>query len=351
MTASIRIGQAAPVKVPAITLAPPAAARPSATSLPSLPQPTVDAPTEHLIQGALRFLASKQTPSGAWMGPGDNHQAAITAYVLHAFLATGNLPGEGEHGKVVSRGVDFLLDCVRPDGYIAAPSGENNMYGHGISTVILGEVYGSSRDPRVKVALERAVRLIVTGQNPQGGWRYQPRSTDADISVTVLQVAALRVAQNSGIAVPQATIDRATAYVRQCYDEPTGGFHYQSVGGTPGFARTCAAIYTLQLLGHYNDPMVLRGAAYAWKSMDEQQEWFTYGNFYAAPAMYMIGGDTWIRWYTRLQTKLVPLAQSKGDQVWWRPIDGGNGQNDVYATAVYTAVLAMPYQYLPIYQR
>lgn len=318
---------------------------------PAVAGPTVDVATERAIQGALRFLATKQTPGGAWTAPSDNHQAAITAYVLHAYLASGNLPDEGPYGKVVSRGVEFLLDCVRPDGYIAAPVGENNMYGHGIATVILGEVYGASHNPRLKPALEKAVKLIVTAQNPQGGWRYQPRSSDADISVTVLQAAALRVAQNSGIAVPQATIDRATLYVRQCYDQPTGGFHYQSTGGSPGFARTCAAIYTLQLLGHYNDPMVARGAAYAFANVDEQQEWFTYGNFYAGPAMYMIGGDTWNTWYAKVKGKVLPRVQAKDDLCWWRPIDGGNGVNDVYATAVYAGFLSLPYQYLPIYQR
>ena len=29
----------------------------------------------------------------------------------------------------------------------------------------------------------------------------------------------------------------------------------------------------------------------------------------------------------------------------------GKGINDVYATAVYTTILAMPYHYLPLYQR
>lgn len=336
--------------------------RPASESPPSdTPRVVVDERTAEILDGALRFLASKQTPGGAWSAGGNNHQAAITAYVLNAFLANGHLPSEGPHGAVVQRGVDFLLDCVRPDGYIAAPTGEHNMYGHGIACIVLGEVYGttaasSATHARLRPALERAIRLIVQTQNPQGGWRYQPRVADADISVTVLQVAALRIAKNNGFDVPQRTLDRAVSYVRACFDNRSGGFTYQANGGSPGFARTCAAIYSLQLLGFYDDPMVRRGSEYANAQFENPQlgdlpEWFTYGNFYGAPAHYMIGGDAWDTWYRRIKGRLLPAVVSAGDTFFWRPLDGGNGVNDVFATAVYTTILAMPYQLLPIYQR
>ena len=43
--------------------------------------------------------------------------------------------------------------------------------------------------------LAKAVKLIRNTQNAQGGWRYQPRRTEADISVTICQVMALRAAR------------------------------------------------------------------------------------------------------------------------------------------------------------
>lgn len=311
----------------------------------------VDEKTEAVLHGSLKWLSSKQQPSGAWSETGHAHQAAFTAYVLMGYMACGNLPNEGEFGGNVARGAQFLLECVRPDGYISAPTGEANMYGHGIASIALGELYGQTRDPMMRPKLERAIKLIVSAQNSQGGWRYAPRPSDADISVTVLQVVALRAAKNAGIDVPQRTIDSAVAYVKSCYDPPTGGFTYQPHNRQPGFARTAAAIYSLQVCGLYDDRTVLSGSKFLFdRSAD--REWFTYGNFYAAPAQYMIGGDTWKRWYALMKGILLPRVRQAGEMAYWDPVDGGRGgTGTVYATAVYTLILAMPYHYIPLYQR
>jgi uncharacterized protein YfaS (alpha-2-macroglobulin family) len=87
------------------------------------------------------------------------------------------------------------------------------MYGHGVASIALAEVYGQTKDPRVRPKLEQVIRTIIESQNAEGGWRYNPRPNDADISVTVLQVVALRAAKNAGLDIPQVTIDRAVKYV------------------------------------------------------------------------------------------------------------------------------------------
>jgi hypothetical protein len=311
----------------------------------------IDAATDQVIQGALKYLASKQSPSGAWSE--NEHPVAFTGYVLMAYLATGNLPGEGEYGKAVARGVQYLLDCEGPNGYIssagaAAGKKESNMYDHGIASIALGEVYGQTKDPNVHAKLKLAVKLILSAQSPLGGWRYQPRPSDADISVTVLQLVALRCAKNAGLDVPQEVIDKAVNYVKSCNDPASGGFTYQPHNKKPGFARTCAAIYSLQVCGRYDDPMIGPASKYMDAKRDDR-EWYTYGHFYAAPAKYMIGGQTWKDWYTHMNQKLMSVVIRNGDQCSWKPIDNKNG--DIYATAVYTMILAMPYHYIPLYQR
>ncbi|HLL87705.1 MAG TPA: prenyltransferase/squalene oxidase repeat-containing protein [Tepidisphaeraceae bacterium] len=312
--------------------------------------PVVDAQTESVIKGALKWLATRQQPSGAWVER--QYQAAFTSYALLAFLTAGHVPNEGEHGKTVARGTKFLLDCVRPDGFIAAPTDElsHGMYGHGIGAIALGELYGQTKDATVRPKLQKAIQLIVASQNNEGGWRYRPVKSDADVSVTVLQVVALRVAKNSGLDVPQATIDKAVQYVRSCSHKESGGFTYQAGRGNPGFARTAAAIYSLQVCGQYDDPLVKSGSKYLFDKYASDREWYTYGAFYAAPAQYMIGGDTWAKWYALTKADLLKSVRRQGATAYWEPI-GSNGQNSVYATSVYAMMLAMPYQYVPLYQR
>jgi hypothetical protein len=321
------------------------------------PDVIVDPQTEQVIKGALRYLAAKQSSGGYWTSATGNHHAAITAYVLICYMSCGNLPNEGEFGRTVARGTEFLLSCCRPDGYIAAGQGESNMYGHGIATIALAELYGQTRDPNIRPKLQAAVNLIIGCQNAEGGWRYQPRIADADLSVTVLQVVALRAAKNCGMDVPQITIDRAVGYVKSCRDRRSGGFNYTPHEMRPGFARTAAAIYSLQVCGLYDDPMVKAGSDFLFERFGRNnddpfsREWFTYGNFYAAPAQYMIGGDTWRKWYRRVKPTLLANARRQGDNYFWQPLDRDRGVNDIFATAVYTTVLAIPYGYLPLYQR
>jgi hypothetical protein len=80
--------------------------------------------------------------------------------------------------------------------------------------------------------------------------------------------------------------------------------------------------------------------------VNEGGQWWTYGSNYAAPAQYMIGGDTWKRWYAAMREKLLKTVKKNGDQSYW---EGEVGP--VYCTAAHATILAMPYHYIPLYQR
>ena len=80
----------------------------------------------------------------------------------------------------------------------------------------------------------KTVNLIVGCQNYDGGWRYEPRPTGADISVTIMQVMALRAAKNAGLHVKDEVLNKAIGYIKSCYNEYTGGFTYMPGSGSPG---------------------------------------------------------------------------------------------------------------------
>jgi hypothetical protein len=312
----------------------------------------VDPPTEAVINGALHYLAAQQQTNGSWTAVGrrGDHPVAITGYVLLAFMAAGNLPEEGDYARQVNAGMQFLLDSLQPDGTYRGVNAGQYMYNHGIATIALAELYGQTRSPAIRTKLGRAVKLIIDTQTDKGenkgGWRYRPYPGDADISVTVMQVVALRAAKNGGLDVPQQTIDDAIGYVRRCKTSAAGGFSYQAGRGGPGFARTAAAIYSLQVCGQYNDPLVQQGSDYLFEQNRTGNQWWTYGCNYATPAQYMIGGATWKRWYTLMKDTLLGSVKREGDQCHW---EGDVGP--VYCTAAHATILAMPWHYIPLYQR
>src|SRR6516164_2290076 len=217
------------------------------TPIPAVADVKIDEPTKKAIDRGLQWLAGRQNPDGSWSDGRYAHNTAITSFALLAFLSQGHLPNQGLYGPEGAKGCRFLLSSAREDGYLVGSRG-GNMYSHAMATLALAELWGMTGDKEIKPVLTKAVDLIVGCQNREGGWRYEPRPTGADISVTIMQVMALRAAKNSGLHVRDETMRRAIGYIKRCYSPHTGGFSYQP-GSPPGFARTAAGVCVLQLTG------------------------------------------------------------------------------------------------------
>ncbi len=333
---------------------------PAQEKLPSPGQPGIEASgqklitagTQRSIDNGLAFLAARQHPDGSF-GSGSVYRrnVAVTALGGMAFLSAGHTPGRGKYGEHVQRAVDFLLSSAEPSGYIIRPdsAAHGPMYGHGFATLFLAEVYGMTADDKVRVALKSAVQLIVNSQNKDGGWRYEPDGKDADISVTVCQIMALRAARNSGIAVPKGTIDLCVEYVRKAQNVD-GGYRYQS-GQAPlsAFPRSAAAIVALYSAGIYEGRELERGLQYIQRSTPEgdlrqYEPHYYYGHYYAVQAMWHAGGQYWNNWYPAIRDELI--ARQLPDGSWPDSL-----VNNEYGTAMGCLILQMPNNYLPIFQR
>ena len=221
------------------------------------------------------------------------------------------------------------------------------MYGHGFATLYLAEVYGMSPRDELRDKLSRAVELIVRTQNDEGGWRYQPRPEDADLSVTICQVMALRAARNAGIFVPRETIDRCVDYVNRSQN-PDGGFRYMLSPGPSAFPRSAAGVVALYSAGIYEGREVERGLEYLGQFVPNRNvlatdAHFFYGHYYAAQAMWQAGGPRWQRWYPAVRDVLVERQQPDGS--WPDTICRE------YGTAMACIILQMPNNSVPIFQR
>ncbi|MEQ8911800.1 MAG: terpene cyclase/mutase family protein, partial [Pseudomonadales bacterium] len=207
---------------------------------------------ESIAEG-LAFLASQQNADGSFGDGAWGRGVAVTSLAGLAFMADGQMPGRGQYGEVVRRALDYVLERSGESGLLADDQAPSPMYGHGFAALFLGEVYGMSQgsealQERLHEALVKAVRLIERSQNDEGGWRYNPVPNDADVSVTICQVMALRSARNAGIEVSSEVIDKAVEYVKRCQN-PDGGFRYQARNGTSAWPRSAAGVATLYYAG------------------------------------------------------------------------------------------------------
>ena len=302
----------------------------------------MDAETKKAVDQALVYLAKQQDDKGAW------GNTAITGFVLLAFMSNGHLPNQGDHGKTVAKGVRNLLASVRDDGYLVSNQG-GNMYCHGMAALALTQVYGMSGDDDVRKVTKKAIDLIIKTQNNEGGWRYDPSPTGADISVTIMQVMALRGAKDAGLQVPDKVMADSIKYINKCYDARTGGYKYQPYSSGPGYARTAAGVCVLQLCGEYEADSIKKSVEYLEK-LGEDRAHYWYGHYYAAHAFNQVGGEVWEKYYKKMRDKLLADGYQKKTGEWYDPrLEAAYGPN--YQTAIAVLILSVPTHYLPIYQK
>ena len=308
----------------------------------------MDEATKKSTAKALEWLKDRQNADGSYSDGAYTHNTAITAYAMLAFMSQGHLPNQGQYGPEVSKAARFLVASQREsDGYLVGARG-GNMYCHAMATLALAELYGQTGDDSLKAPVEKAANLIIKSQSPAGGWRYEPQPTGADISVTIMQVMALRAAKNAGMHVPDTTLKKAIAYVKSCYRPQTGGFTYMPSSGAPGFARTAAGLCVLFLSGEYEAKEIPKGVEYLKNSFNSPIH-FYYGHYYAAHAMHQVGGKEWEDWYGRLVQYFVTSVSQHADGSW--STTNRREVGPVYQTSIAVITLSVPAHYLPVFQR
>jgi hypothetical protein len=305
--------------------------------------------TDRAIDAGLSWLVKQQNSDGSFGSGTYRGNIAVTSLSGLAFMAAGSSPGRGPFGTQIDKALVYVMDNTSPSGFIAVSSASTHgpMYSHGFGALFLAEAYGMTRRPEIREKLQKAVRLIVDTQNEEGGWRYQPVRRDADLSVTICQINALRAARNAGIFVPKETVENCIRYVKQAQN-PDGGFRYMLQGGASAFPRSAAGIVALYSAAVYDAKEIDAGLNYLKQYQPEMRfaqrySHYFYGHYYAAQAMWIHGGEEWNTWYAAIRDELLQKQMPQG---YWQDTICNE-----YGTAMALLVLQMPNNILPIFQR
>lgn len=275
--------------------------------------------TKLAIDRGLKWLAGRVKDDGSFGNAGYGRNTAVCSLAGMAFLSAGSTPGRGPHGATLRKLQGFVLASCQENGFVSQQTAASHgpMYDHGFATLFLAELYGMSPEEELREKLSRAVRLIITTQNKEGGWRYDPRPADADVSVTICQVMALRAAKNAGLHVPNETIERCVDYVKRCQNAD-GGFMYMATAGGPSrFPRSAAGVVALYSAGIYEGDEISRGLEYLSLHLPKAEGYISdphemYGQYYAVQAMWHASGKHWDAWYPAIRDILLSKQQKDG---------------------------------------
>lgn len=314
---------------------------------------------ELAIDRGLNFLHEQQKPDGSFDAAGP--PAAMAGLAILAFLANGHTPDLGKYGMTVRNALDYLLNLNPEGGYWGRDGGR--MYGHCIVTTALAQVYGAENDPsqraRTGKALSRAVNVLYAAQDVArdalhaGGWRYDPTSSDSDLSVSVWCIHALLACRNASVDVPQGRLDRAGDYIARCWREKQRGYSY-TPHDEPSPGLTGAALACLQMMGAGHRADIAAASRLVLEKPVREDARYQYCSLYwTTLAAHITGQPLWPTVWKSNRDYL--LSRQRRDDGSWpasrSEVDGQGKPGRFFATAMAVLSLSIPSQILPMYQK
>ena len=333
--------------------------------------------TEKAIVKGLNWLKNIQDSDGGWglqdknekgdkTGGDELHRDAMTGMALLAFLGHCELQDSPEFGPTVKKGIDFLTSTP-PDKLanyesggkflgLTGPSHQGGAYSHPIRAYALCEAYTMTKIPKLKEYAARAAKVVIDGQNPNGGWAYkfgQGVGAHVDLSVTGWCIQALKAFALTGITDPQVdeAMDKAIDYVKKCQDS-AGRFKYKLDQTNGKNSLTGTGVLSLQIWKNAKSAEAQKGLDYIienrlfedWAKVDVY-EWY-----YHAQACFQSTGVSsskyWREWNKNFQQVVVKAQASDGH--WPHTKVHWHGDSDMYRTTMTILMLEVYYRYAPM---
>ncbi len=318
--------------------------------------------SEDAVLRGLVWLRDHQSPDGSW---GERNKGAMTGLALLCFLGHGELDDSPMFGLNVNRGVQWLIDQgTLHEGRLSMTDadwgpGNSGVYEHAIATYALGEYLTMSKDARVLEVFRKAVKYIVEGQGPDGGWMYHFDKTQGDTSVSGWQVQALKAAHLTELNLPgvDTALDRAMEHFERVRG-PSGGYGYR--GPEDRYSLTGVGVLCQLFWGGKKTADLRRSvdfirdqSAVQFPVKYQHEKADLYAWYYHTQAMLMFGGTAWLDWNKKFQEEVVHAQTQDGSWPAMKAPGHGNLQSDpsttatAYRTALGVLMLEVYYRYMP----
>ena len=313
--------------------------------------------SEESILKGLQWLKGHQNGDGSF---GQQYPVAMTGLALLSFMGHCERPSSKEFGDCVRKAIDYLV-ATGSGGKLAKGGGNDWVYEHGIGSYALGEAYILTKEPKIAETFTKAIKLIVDGQNADGGWVYNfAKSGPGDTSVTGWQVQALKAAVLSGLKIEgvEQALKKSVDHVERVRGAK-GGYGY--TGPQDNHGTTPIGVVILQIAKHERGQAVRQALDFFVTSPDapkleyESGDTNLYAWYYGTQACYQHGGSAWQKWNRQFQPEIVGHQSQDGG---WPPIGGGKDGGfhykgtgttmdaQVYRTTLCVLMLEVYYRYL-----
>jgi hypothetical protein len=320
--------------------------------------------SEKAVLAGLRWLVKNQREDGSW---GTDQRVAMTGLAVLCFLGHGETPSSPEFGPTVKKGVDYLLKVgTEKEGVLAMTNSFSNghppVYSHGIASYALGEYYTMTKDERMKDVLTMAVRHIVDGQAPDGGWQYHfDKGPDSDTSVSGWMIQSLKAAYLTGLNIEgvEPALDKAMLNLKRVQAD-NGSFGYRRKGDRDYSLTGVGVLCTYFWKGDKDQSIkdgiksILDMTERKYPVKYESNTADLYAWYYHTQACLMFGGSAWNKWNRWFQDEIADAQSQDGS---WPPISAQNpggelqqradGDGPVYRTTLCILMLEVFYRYMP----
>jgi hypothetical protein len=329
--------------------------------------------SERAVAAALNWFARHQNPDGSWSlngfanyckgqpctgGGSVKSDMAATAMALLPFLAAGQTHNsKGPYRNTIEAGFSWMIGRMKKDGDLRDGL---NMYAHGLASITLCEGFGLSKDPRLGLAAQNAIRFIENSQiRGTGGWHYDvpPHATLGDTSVVGWQVMALKSAQMAGLQCNEQTLAGAKRWLKNVSRGKSGGLFCYNPSSQPGPRMIAVGLLCTQYMGARRDaPAIQEGMGYLMNHLPTIKNRDCYYWYYATQVMHNVPGPEWDTWNREMRRVLIESQITEGCAAGsWDPAEptadlyreqGGR----VMLTSLCTLTLEVYYRYLPLYK-